>query len=60
MMSEQNLPEVGDLYEFGGRQVKVASVNKRGRGWQVYFEADGEPAGRARLKDWLKSAQRVA
>lgn len=53
-------PEVGDLYEYGGRQVKVVSVKKRGRGWQVYFEADGEPADRARMKDWLKSAQRVA
>lgn len=55
------LPEVGDLYEYGGKQVKVVNVKKRGRGWQVYFSADpSEPADRARLKDWLKSAKRVA
>lgn len=59
-MAEQNLPEVGDLYDYGGRQVKVVNVRKRGRGWQVYFEAGSEQADRARLKDWLRSAQRVA
>lgn len=52
-------PEVGDLYEYGGRQVKVVGVKKRGRGWQVYFESGGEPADRARMKEFLKSAQRV-
>lgn len=61
MMGEQNLPEVGDLYEFGGRQVKVVGIKKRGRGWQVQYEsASGETGGTARLKDWQKSAQRVA
>jgi hypothetical protein len=58
-MAEQILPEVGDLYEYGGQQVKVVSVKKRGRGWQVQYEsASGETGGTARLKDWQKSVQR--
>lgn len=53
-------PEVGGLYEYGGRQVKVVGVKKRGRGWQVQYEsASGETGGTARLKDWQKFAQRV-
>lgn len=53
-------PEVGGLYEYGGRQVKVVNVKKRGRGWQVQYEpTSGETGGTARLKDWQKSAQRV-
>lgn len=60
-MAEQNLPEVGDLYEYGGRQVKVVGVKKRGRGWQVQYEsATGDTGGTAPLKDWQKYAVRLA
>lgn len=56
----QDTPNVGDLYVFKGRQVKVIGLKKIGRGHSVYFEVDGQPAERARLADFAKAAERVA
>ena len=58
-MANEDLPEVGAVYTFKGETVTVVSLRKIGRGWSVYYDADA-PSQRARLKDWIKHAKRVA
>lgn len=54
------LPEVGTRYLYGGTQVIVREVKKRGRGYQVGVQNIGTgAAGTIRLKSWDKGAERV-
>jgi hypothetical protein len=52
-----NLPEPGTEAVYRGLNVVVATVKKRGRGYQVHYTTLDGQAHIARLKDWRKGVQ---